>query len=488
MVNSSVEKLCVSAFNWPLYNLYPERQNILAKKASQHFICSECGANHSKWAGQCECGAWNTVVEFKESASRAGAVSAMARGYSGSKHSVTKLSNIKPEESPRFSTENIEFDRVLGGGVVPGSVVLLAGTPGAGKSTLTTQVLCEVSDKLNCLLVSAEESASQISRRALRLELNTADLNVAIETDVLAILSMITETKAKFVVIDSLQAMFHPDVQGAPGGVGQLRECMQVLTQHAKQHDVAMIIICHTTKDGSVAGPRVVEHIGDVMLMIEVVGASRFRELRAAKNRFGSTSELGLLAMMPQNGYLKAVTNPSAIFLDRNRDAKPGSMVASLWEGSRSLLVEIQALVVDSPQGNPRRLAVGIDQNRLNMLVAVLVRHAGLTMYDQELYVNLVGGLRSNDPSTDLPVVLALVSSFRDHSLPQNWMAFGELGLSGDVRPVPSGIERIKQASQQGFSHCICPKGNVPKSISSDIKVCAVETLAQAIAYVDENS
>ncbi len=457
------------------------------KKATIHFICSDCGANHSKWAGQCsDCGAWNTIVEFKESASRAGAASAMARGYSGSKESVTKLSKIKPEESPRFSTKSVEFDRVLGGGVVPGSVILLAGTPGAGKSTLTTQVLCEVSDQLECLLVSAEESANQISRRAHRLSLNTDSLNVAVETDVLAILAMISEVRAKFVVIDSLQAMFHPDVQGAPGGVGQLRECMQVLTQHAKQNDVAMIIICHTTKDGSVAGPRVVEHIGDVMLMIEVIASSRFRELRAQKNRFGSTSELGLLAMMPDDGYLKSVTNPSAIFLDRSRDPKPGSMVASLWEGSRSLLVEIQALVVDSHQMNPRRLAVGIDQNRLNMLVAVLVRHADLAMYDQELYVNLVGGLRSTDPSTDLPVILSLVSSFRDRAIPQDWVAFGEIGLSGDVRAVPSGLERIKQAAQQGFSNCICPKGNLPSKLSEKIRVYPVETLSEALDCLDK--
>jgi len=397
------------------------------------------------------------------------------------KESVRKLGDIIPEKTTRFSTNNSEFDRVLGGGIVPGSVILLAGTPGAGKSTLTTQVLCELSDSLNCLLVSAEESTSQISRRAARLALPTKDLNVAVETDVLAILSMIQEMNVKLVVIDSLQAMHHPDVQGAAGGVGQLRECMQVLTQYAKQNDVAMMIVCHTTKEGTVAGPRVVEHIGDVMLMIEVIAASRFRELRAQKNRFGSTSELGLLAMLPENGYLKAVTNPSAIFLERSREPKPGSMVASLWEGSRSLLVEIQALVLDSHQGNPRRLAVGIDQNRLNMLVAVLMRHADLAMFDQELYVNLVGGLRSNDPSTDLPVVLAMVSSFRDRAIAHDWLAFGEIGLSGDIRPVPSGLERINQAAKQGFSHCICPKGNLPKTLNSPIKVYPVETLSQAI-------
>ena len=461
----------------------------MAKKATVHFICSECGANHSKWAGQCsECQAWNTIVEFKESKRPVGGLTKPVQAYSGATESVSKLSDIKPEESPRFSSNNSEFDRVLGGGIVPGSVILLAGTPGAGKSTLTTQVLCEADAQLNGFLVSAEESANQISRRAVRLNLHTDDLHIAVETDVLAIIAMIQKVQSKFVVIDSLQAMFHPDVQGAPGGVGQLRECMQVLTQFAKLHDIAMIIICHTTKEGSVAGPRVVEHIGDVMLMIEVVAASRFRELRAQKNRFGSTSELGLLAMMPDNGYLKAVTNPSAIFLDRTRESKPGSMVASLWEGSRSMLVEIQALVVDSHQGNPRRLAVGIDQNRLNMLVAVLARHGGLAMYDQELYVNLVGGLRSTDPSTDLPVVLSMVSSFRDKAIPHNWVAFGELGLSGDVRAVPSGLERIKQAAQQGFAHCICPKGNVPKNPQLDMKVYPVETLSEAMRCLEEIS
>lgn len=461
----------------------------MAKKSTkQYFLCSDCGANHSKWAGQCsDCSAWNTIVEFKESANKtAGAAAAISRGYAGAKESVQKLSDIAPQDSPRFSTKNTEFDRVLGGGIVPGSVILLAGTPGAGKSTLTTQVLCEVSDEINCLLVSAEESASQISRRAARLSLPTKDVNVVVETDVLSILSMIQQMKVKLVVIDSLQAMYHPDIQGAAGGVGQLRECMQVLTQHAKQNDVAMIIICHTTKDGSVAGPRVVEHIGDAMLMIEVIAASRFRELRAQKNRFGSTSELGLLAMMPENGYLKSVTNPSAIFLDRNSDPKPGSMVASLWEGSRSLLVEIQALVLESHQHNPRRLAVGVDQNRLNMLVAVLMRHADLAMFDQELYINLVGGLRSTDPSTDLPVVLAMVSSFRNKAIPHNCLAFGEIGLSGDIRPVPSGLERIKQAEKQGFEHCICPKSNVPKGVKGSMRVYPVETLSEAINCLEE--
>mgnify|MGYP001492797558 FL=1 len=252
-----------------------------------------------------------------------------------------------------------------------------------------------------------------------------------------------------------------------------------------KQDCLGMFIICHSTKDGSVAGPRVVEHIGDAMLMIQVIEGSRFRELRAQKNRFGSTNELGLLAMMPDNGYLKAVTNPAAIFLNRSREPQPGSIVASLWEGSRSVLVEIQTLVVDSQQGNPRRLAVGLDQNRLNMLVAILMRHANLALFDQELYVNLVGGLRSSDPSTDLPLVLSMVSSYRGKAIKHEIMAFGEIGLSGEIRAVPSGLERIQQAAQQGFKVCICPKGNVPTSPPKGITILAVNSVLEAIEKID---
>ena len=283
----------------------------MSKKASVVFVCSECGADHSKWAGQCsECGAWNTVKEFREPR---GIVSTKGgtnfKGYAGVKESVCKLCDVKLGEQSRFSTYNSEFDRVLGGGVVPGSVILLTGAPGAGKSTLALQTLCEISHERQSIYLSAEESLSQIAMRSTRLGLPTEHLNIAVETDVLAILMMIDELKAKVVVIDSLQAMYHPDIQGAPGGVTQLRECMYVLTKYAKQNDVAMLVICHTTKDGNIAGPRVVEHIGDAMLIIEVMEGSRFRELRAQKNRFGSINELGILAMMPENGYLKAVSN-----------------------------------------------------------------------------------------------------------------------------------------------------------------------------------
>jgi DNA repair protein RadA/Sms len=455
-------------------------------KSKIKFVCTECGAESFRWAGQCsQCKEWNTITEFKEPKLGTGKNVTSISGYAGAKESVRKLSQVKLEDVPRINTGNAEFNRVLGGGIVPGSVVLLAGTPGAGKSTLTLQTLCEVSEQIDSLVVSAEESISQIGLRASRLNLPTEHLNIASENDVLAILTMITELQVRLVVIDSLQAMYHPDVQGSPGGVSQLRECMQTLTQYAKQNNVGMFIICHTTKDGSVAGPRVVEHIGDAMLMIEVMEGSRFRELRAQKNRFGSTNELGLLAMMPDNGYLKAVTNPAAIFLNRSREPKPGSMVASLWEGSRSVLVEIQTLVVDSQQGNPRRLAVGLDQNRLNMLVAILMRHANLALFDQELYVNLVGGLRSSDPSTDLPLVLSMVSSYRSKAIKQEIMAFGEIGLSGEIRAVPSGLERIRQAAQQGFKVCICPKGNVPKKVPDGMVIHAVDSLSEAIEKLD---
>ncbi len=461
----------------------------MAKKEKTIYLCSDCGDSFPKWQGQCDsCSAWNTLNEFKEpkNARNPKGTSSLS-GYAGAKESVQKLSKIQLKDLPRFSTRNSEFDRVLGGGIVPGSVVLLAGTPGAGKSTLTLQTLCELSDNIPAIYLTGEESLAQVAMRASRLNLATEHLDIAAETDVLAVLAMIGQLQSRLVVIDSLQAMYHPDVQGTPGGVTQLRECAHVLTQYAKQNNVAMIVICHTTKDGNVAGPRVVEHIADVMMHLLVMEGSRFRELRAQKNRFGSINELGILAMMPDNGYLKAVTDPSAIFLNRSRQSTPGSMVASLWEGSRSMLIEIQSLVVESSQGNPRRLAVGLDQNRLNMLVAILMRHGNLAIFDQELYVNLVGGLKISDPSTDLPLVLSMVSSFQDRIIPQSWMAFGEVGLSGEIRAVPNGLERIRQAAQQGFSHCICPKSNSPKSSPPGFTVYGVETLAEALDALDSH-
>ncbi len=455
----------------------------MAKTTKAVFLCTDCGDSFSKWQGQCEsCGAWNTLTQFKEPKglkTPKGTIS--LRGYAGAKESVQKLSDVKLEELPRISSNNSEFDRVLGGGIVPGSVILLAGTPGAGKSTLTLQTLCELSHQVPAIYFSGEESLSQIAMRSARLNLPSRHLDIAAETDVLAVLTMISELKVKLVVIDSLQSMFHPEVQGAPGGVTQLRECAHALTQYAKQNGVAMIVICHTTKDGGVAGPRVVEHIADVMMHLIVMEGSRFRELRAQKNRFGSINELGILAMMPDNGYLKAVTDPSAIFLNRTRKPHSGSMVAALWEGSRSMLVELQSLVVEASQGNPRRLAVGLDQNRLNMLVAILMRHGNLAIFDQELYVNLVGGLKISDPSTDLPLILSMVSSFQNRVIPQDWLAFGEVGLSGEIRAVPSGLERIRQAAQQGFRYCICPKANVPKTPPRGFTVYSVETLVEAL-------
>jgi DNA repair protein RadA/Sms len=459
----------------------------MAKKIKEVFLCSHCGDDFTKWQGQCaSCGSWNTLEQFKEPK---GVKSPNRKtnftGYAGVKESVQKLSDVKLDDVSRFSTNNSEFDRVLGGGIVPGSVILLAGTPGAGKSTLTLQTLCELSHAIPSIYLSGEESLSQIAMRAERLKLPTEQLDIAAETDVLAVLAMVSELQAKLVVIDSLQSMYHPDVQGIPGGVTQLRECAHALTQYAKKNGVAMIVICHTTKDGGVAGPRVVEHIADVMMHLLVMDGSRFRELRSQKNRFGSINELGILAMMPDNGYLRAVTDPSAIFLNRNRQAHPGSMVAALWEGSRSMLVELQSLVVESSQGNPRRLAVGLDQNRLNMLVAILLRHGNMAIFDQELYVNLVGGLKISDPSTDLPLILSMVSSFQDRIIAQDWLAFGEVGLSGEIRAVPSGLERIKQAAQQGFCHCICPKANAPKKAPAGMKVYAVDTLVEAMDALD---
>ena len=451
------------------------------------YVCNDCGDSFSKWQGQCgSCGAWNTLTEFKQPVNtRNTKTKTNQKGYAGAKESVQKLSEVGLENLSRLSTKNSEFDRVLGGGIVPGSVILLAGTPGAGKSTLTLQTLCELSSDIKSIYLTGEESLSQVAMRAVRLKLPTEHLDIAAETDVLAVLGMVNQLQSQLVVIDSLQSMYHPDVSGTPGGVTQLRECAHALTQYAKQNGVAMIVICHTTKDGGVAGPRVVEHIADVMMHLLVMEGSRFRELRAQKNRFGSINELGILAMMPDNGYLRAVTDPSAIFLNRSRQPHPGSMVAALWEGSRSMLVELQSLVVESSQGNPRRLAVGLDQNRLNMLVAILLRHGDLAIFDQELYVNLVGGLKISDPSTDLPLILSMVSSFKNRAIPQDWIAFGEVGLSGEIRATPSGLERIRQAAQQGFCHCICPKANAPKRAPQGITVYSVETLTEALDVLD---
>jgi len=437
----------------------------LAKSKTQ-FVCSECGADYSKWQGQCgECKAWNTLKEFRE------ATGAAARqpnfqddkrtGFSGSRSQIQKLSDVSLEEQARIPTGMGEFDRVLGGGLVSGSAVLIGGHPGAGKSTLLLQTLCHLARQLPVLYVSGEESVQQIALRAQRLNLPMDALSILAETSVASITETAQETRPRILVIDSIQVMHAPDVESAPGSVSQVRESAAWLTRFAKQTGTVLILVGHVTKDGSLAGPKVLEHMIDASVMLESSGDSRFRTLRAIKNRFGAVNELGVFAMLDVG--LKEVKNPSSIFLNKSSEPSPGSVVTVVWEGTRPLLIELQALVDGTSMGHPRRIAVGLDTNRLSMILAILNRHGGVFTGDQDVFLNVVGGVRVTETSADLATLLAVVSSLRDKPLPKDWVVFGELGLNGELRPVPNGLERITEAAKHGFRKAIIPKANAPK-------------------------
>lgn len=435
-------------------------------KSKTQFVCSECGADYSKWQGQCgECKAWNTLKEFRE------ATGAAARqpnfqddkriGFSGSRSQIQKLSDVSLEEQARIPTGMGEFDRVLGGGLVSGSAVLIGGHPGAGKSTLLLQTLCHLARQLPVLYVSGEESVQQIALRAQRLNLPMDALSILAETSVASITETAQETRPRILVIDSIQVMHAPDVESAPGSVSQVRESAAWLTRFAKQTGTVLILVGHVTKDGSLAGPKVLEHMIDASVMLESSGDSRFRTLRAIKNRFGAVNELGVFAMLDVG--LKEVKNPSSIFLNKSSEPSPGSVVTVVWEGTRPLLIELQALVDGTSMGHPRRIAVGLDTNRLSMILAILNRHGGVFTGDQDVFLNVVGGVRVTETSADLATLLAVVSSLRDKPLPKDWVVFGELGLNGELRPVPNGLERITEAAKHGFRKAIIPKANAPK-------------------------
>ena len=383
---------------------------------------------------------------------------------------------------PRFSSGFAEFDRVLGGGIVPGSAILIGGEPGAGKSTLLLQTMCTLAQSMNALYVTGEESLQQVAMRAKRLGLATNKLKMLSETSVENICAIATKEQPKIMVIDSIQVMHMADIQSAPGSVSQVRESAAFLTRYAKQNHVAMLLVGHVTKDGSLAGPKVLEHCIDCSIMLEGSTDSRFRTLRGQKNRFGAVNELGVFAMTGTG--LKEVSNPSAIFLSRSQEQTPGSIVMVLWEGTRPLLVEIQALVDHSALGNPRRVAVGAEQNRLSMLLAILHRHGGLQMNDQDVFINVVGGVKVTETSIDLALILALVSSFRDRALPHDLVVFGEVGLSGEIRPVPSGQERINEAAKHGFKRAIVPIANAPKHQIDGMDVIAVKKLSEALEII----
>ena len=445
------------------------------------FVCNDCGADSSKWAGQCsECKAWNTMVEIKLGASSKSTPD--RSGFAGTRSAVQVLDDINIAETPRFTSGTGEFDRVLGGGLVPGSAILIGGNPGAGKSTLLLQTLCQLAASMPALYVTGEESLEQVAMRANRLGLPTNKLQMLAETDVQSILIAAQQVAPKLLVVDSIQVMHMSDVASAPGSVTQVRECAAILTRFAKQTGTVLLLVGHVTKDGSLAGPKVLEHMVDCSIMIEGSDDSRFRTLRGTKNRFGAVNELGVFAMTEQG--LKEVKNQSAIFLSRNEEVSAGSVVMVVWEGTRPLLVELQALVDISSFGNPRRVAVGADQNRLAMLLAVLHRHGGLQLGDQDVFVNVVGGVKVMETGADLALILAMVSSFRDRALAQDLVVFGEVGLSGEIRPVPGGQDRLKEAAKHGFKRAIVPKANVPKTGVKGMEIIAVDKLSQALEAV----
>ena len=452
-------------------------------KQKTAFVCNECGSDYSKWQGQCnDCNSWNSLQEIRLGGVTKGGA-AKVKGYAGVAAQLLDLSEVDIAQVPRFSTGIGELDRVLGGGLVLGSTILIGGHPGAGKSTLLLQLMCSLAQTMPAMYVTGEESLQQVALRAQRLELPTANLKMLAETDVEAIIAQANKLRPKLLVVDSIQVMQLTDISSAPGSVSQVRECAAALVRYAKQSNTVLLLVGHVTKDGSLAGPKVLEHMIDCSLQLEGDHDSRFRTLRGHKNRFGAVNELGVFAMLETG--LKEVKNPSSIFLSRAEGAASGSLVMVIWEGTRPLLVELQALVDDSHFNNPRRVTVGLDQNRLAMLLAVLHRHGGLHTGDQDVFVNVVGGVRVNETSADLALLMAIVSSLRNQPLDQQLVVFGEVGLSGEIRPVPSGQERIREAAKHGFTRAIVPQANVPKdshdSSLKNIQIIGVKTLSDAL-------
>ena len=428
-------------------------------KLKMLYVCSSCGASKSKWAGQCgDCGEWNTMMETtpQPATNRAG----FAPGISGHAR-IQSLHEVELETEERTQTGIGELDRVLGGGLVHGSVTLIGGDPGIGKSTLLTQTMAALSGSLPCLYVTGEESLQQVSLRARRLGLTQNGLDLLSATCVENIITLASRQKPRVMVIDSIQTIYTETLASAPGAVGQVRESAAQLVRFAKQSGTALFLVGHVTKEGTLAGPRVLEHMVDTVLYFEGDSGERYRMIRAVKNRFGAVNELGVFAMTDTG--LKPVNNPSAIFLSRHDEPVPGSIITVIREGSRPLLIEVQALVDESHSANPRRICLGLDANRLNMLLAVMHRHGGIALFDQDVFVNVVGGVRVTETGADTALLLAALSSFRNRPLPTHLVSFGEIGLAGEIRPVPNGQERLREAAKHGFRHAIVPEANMPK-------------------------
>jgi DNA repair protein RadA/Sms len=450
----------------------------MAKNKNVH-SCQTCGAQYPKWSGQCtSCGEWNTLVEeiinVTESSGR-------FKGYAGSVPEITNISQVTLQEVERTPSGLKELDRVLGGGLIIGSAVLIGGDPGIGKSTLLLQAVCNLSEHMKVLYVTGEESLQQVAMRARRLGLPEKNLLLLADTQIERILKIAQLEQPRILVVDSIQTMHTDSLQSAPGSVGQVRESAAQLVAYAKQSETTLFLVGHVTKEGTLAGPRVLEHMVDTVLYFEGEQDSRYRVIRAVKNRFGAVNELGIFAMTDKG--LREVSNPSAIFLSRYEKPVPGSVIMATQEGTRPLLVEIQALVDISHMANPRRVCVGLEAPRLVMLLAVLHRHAGITTFDQDVFVNAVGGVRITETGADLALLLAVLSSMRNQPLPHDVLVFGEVGLAGEIRPVQAGQERLREAAKHGFKRAIVPAGNAPKNKIGGLEVCAALTLQEAVEF-----
>ncbi len=452
-------------------------------KAKTIYSCTECGASEPKWQGQCpSCMSWNTLIEsIEESSTSTNRYANKFEGLAASSQ-LQKISSIKAAEIERIPTGISEFDRVLGGGLVEGGVVLIGGDPGIGKSTLLLQVLCHLGKSAQAIYVSGEESPQQIAMRAKRLGLDASEVELLAEINLEKILATLQTHKPNIAVIDSIQTVYSEALQSAPGSVAQVRECSAQLTRLAKQLGITVILVGHVTKEGTLAGPRVLEHIVDTVLYFEGDQNSAFRLIRAFKNRFGAVNELGVFAMTEHG--LREVANPSALFLSHHEVQVAGSCITVTMEGTRPLLIEIQALVDESHAPSPKRLATGLEQNRLAMLLAVLNRHAGIPCFDQDVFINAVGGVKIAEPAVDLAVMLSIVSSLKNKPLDNKLIVFGEVGLAGEVRPVQGGQMRLKEAAKLGFTKAIVPKANAPKTKIAGLEVIAVERLEQALSQL----
>jgi DNA repair protein RadA/Sms len=453
----------------------------MATKNKFIYSCQKCGAQYPKWTGHCsDCGTWNSLIEdvmVRDNSRFSGYLAKNTEGVS-----LLSAVNLDLNNEARILTAISELDHVLGGGLTVGSVVLVGGDPGIGKSTLLLQALCNLGKDHKVLYVTGEESLQQVAMRAKRLELPQDKLGLIVETQIEKIISVALQQQPDVIVIDSIQTMYTDAIPSAPGGVGQVRESAAQLVRYAKQSGAAIFIVGHVTKEGTLAGPRVLEHMVDCVLYFEGDSDSRFRVIRATKNRFGAVNELGVFAMTDHG--LKEITNPSSIFLSHYNALVAGSSVMVTWEGSRPLLVEVQALVDESHLANPRRVTIGLDQNRLAMLLAVLHRHGGIPTYNQDVFVNVVGGVRVTETAADLALLLAVLSSMRNRPLEKNLVVFGEVGLAGEIRPVQNGQDRLKAAAKHGFKKAIIPKANVPKKPFTEIEVIAVNNLTEALQAV----